>query len=63
MALTLSRKRGETIVLAGGLIKLTVNAIHGSRVVIGLEAPRDIDIVRGELTKLESEGNDVPSVS
>lgn len=47
--LLLSRKNGETILLAGGLIVLTVSAIKGNRVVIGVDAPKDIDVVRGEL--------------
>jgi len=48
--LVLSRKQGEKL-LIGDDIVLTVNRISGNRVAIGIEAPRDIRIVRGELQR------------
>ncbi len=46
--LILSRKRGERIVI-GGNIELTVVAIRGERVRLGLCAPQDVSIHREEI--------------
>lgn len=46
--LILSRKAGETILLAG-TIAVSVLAIEGRRVTIGIRAPLEIPIVREEL--------------
>ena len=46
--LVLSRKIGEEIVI-GDQIRLVVNRISGNRVTIGIQAPDDVHIVRGEL--------------
>ncbi len=46
--LVLSRKEGERIVI-GDNITLVVSKVNGNRVTIGIEAPRDVKIVRGEL--------------
>ena len=46
--LVLSRKAGEEIII-GDNIKLVVNRISGNRVTIGIQAPKDVHIVRGEL--------------
>ncbi len=50
--LVLSRKEGEQL-LIGDNIVLTINRISANRVAIGIEAPRDVRIVRGELQKKE----------
>ncbi len=50
--LVLSRKEGEQL-LIGDNIVLTVNRISGNRVAIGIEAPREVRIVRGELERHE----------
>jgi carbon storage regulator len=50
--LVLSRKEGEQL-LIGDNIVLTVNRISGNRVAIGIDAPRDVRIVRGELQRHE----------
>jgi len=47
--LVLSRKRGEQL-LIGDDIVVTVVECNGSRIKIGIEAPNDVRIVRGELT-------------
>ncbi len=47
--LVLSRKTGESIVIPDCDLVVTVVAVNGSRVKLGLEAPRQIDIKRGEL--------------
>jgi len=49
--LVLSRKEGEKIVIGDGVV-LTINRIAGNRVAIGIEAPREVRIARGELAPL-----------
>ena len=51
--LVLSRKEGEQL-LIGDNIVLTINRISGNRVAIGIDAPRDVRIVRGELQRHET---------
>lgn len=46
--LVLSRKAGEQLVIDGNII-ITVNRVAGHRVSIGIEAPHDVRISRGEL--------------
>ena len=46
--LILSRKEGERIVI-GDNITLIVSKVSGNRVTIGIEAPKDVKVVRGEL--------------
>ncbi len=46
--LVLTRKAGEGLVI-GDNIRITVNRISGNRVTIGISAPDDVRIVRGEL--------------
>ena len=49
--LILSRKVGERIVIGDGVI-LVVKRIMGQRVTLGIEAPKSVHIVRGELKPL-----------
>lgn len=46
--LVLSRKVGEKIVI-GDNITITVSRIAGNRVTLGIDAPSDVHILRGEL--------------
>lgn len=46
--LVLSRKEGEKLVI-GDNITLVVSKIAGNRVTLGIEAPADVKIMRGEL--------------
>lgn len=48
--LVLRRKVGESIVLAG-VINISVLAVEGERVKIGISAPPDVTIVREELLR------------
>ena len=50
--LVLSRKEGEQLVIGDNIV-ITINRIAGNRVAIGVEAPREVSIVRGELQKPE----------
>lgn len=47
--LVLSRKKNERIVIAGGEIVLTIVEIRGDKVRVGVEAPKDISVHRGEV--------------
>jgi carbon storage regulator len=55
--LVLSRKAGESITIEGG-ITVTVLAQHGTNVSLGIEAPRDIGVMRSELFELPRMAND-----
>ncbi len=49
--LVLRRKVGESIVL-DGVINVSVLAVEGERVKIGISAPADVTIVREELLRI-----------
>ena len=46
--LVLTRKVGEEIVIDGH-IRITITAVHGDRVKVGVTAPRDVPVNRGEV--------------
>jgi carbon storage regulator CsrA len=50
--LVLSRKPGESIIIAGE-IKITILEVIGNRVRVGIEAPKHIPIVRAELDEVQ----------
>ena len=52
--LVLSRKEGEKLVI-GDNITLVVSKISGNRVTVGIEAPADVKIFRGELKAQDEE--------
>lgn len=52
--LVLSRKEGERLVI-GDNITVTINRISGNKVVVGIEAPREVRVIRGELEPKPSE--------
>lgn len=52
--LVLSRKEGEKLVIGEDIV-ITVNRIAGNRVAIGIDAPREVSIVRGELDRHPSQ--------
>lgn len=58
--LVLSRKEGERLVI-GDNITLIVSKIAGNRVTVGIEAPADVKIFRGEL-KDEQQQKHLPKV-
>lgn len=51
--LVLGRREGEKIVVDGGIV-ITVAYIDGNKVGIGVDAPPDAKILRGELTDRRS---------
>lgn len=46
--LVLSRKLGETITIGGNIV-ITVVDIDRGKIRLGIEAPKDVPILRGEL--------------
>jgi carbon storage regulator len=52
--LVLTRRLGETIVIDGG-ISITVVAVKGDRVRIGVTAPKDMTVDRQEVHERRSE--------
>ncbi|PQP84587.1 carbon storage regulator [Paenibacillus sp. PCH8] len=66
--LVLSRKKGESIIIQDN-IEITVLAVEGDTVRIGISAPKHIDIFRKEVYASIQEANresatpDVPSVN
>ncbi|NLK43516.1 MAG: carbon storage regulator CsrA [Tissierellia bacterium] len=54
--LILTRKKDESIIL-DGRIEIKIIEIEDGKVKIGIEAPRDIDIIRKELYKKVEEEN------
>lgn len=41
----------NTVLLADGLIKISVDKIQGNQVHLSIQAPRDINIIRAELLR------------
>lgn len=54
--LVLRRKVGESIILSG-VISISVLAVEGERVKIGINAPADVTIVREELLKMMTDAS------
>lgn len=57
--LVLRRAPGEQLLIAGD-IRVTVLAIEGQRVKLGIEAPKDLLIVRAELLEGEQRPDKEP---
>jgi carbon storage regulator len=60
--LVLSRKVGERLVLTGG-ISISVVSILGNKVRLGIEAPKEINVVRDELLPKEAKAQETSSES
>ncbi|HEY2413743.1 MAG TPA: carbon storage regulator [Pirellulaceae bacterium] len=52
--LVLSRKQQEQIKI-GDQITVTIVRVKGNTVRVGIEAPRDVRVIRGELPKMDAE--------
>lgn len=52
--LVLSRKIGETLVIDGN-VRITVVRVSGNRVALGVEAPDNVRVLRGELRPFDEE--------
>lgn len=53
--LVLTRKSGQKIVIGNGIV-ITVLAVQGQRIRIGIDAPPSISIRRSELSALDADG-------
>lgn len=58
--LVLSRKVGQELVIDGN-IRIVVNRVSGNRVTLGITAPDDVRIVRGELEPMIKAFDEEPS--
>lgn len=54
--LVLSRKANETIII-GDAIRITILAVEGEKVKLGIQAPKDIQVARGEIWDAIQEQN------
>jgi carbon storage regulator len=52
--LVLSRKIGQELII-GDNIRIIINQISGNRVAVGIEAPAEVPIIRGELQLIRDE--------
>jgi carbon storage regulator CsrA len=59
--LILRRRVGEKIVIGDG-ITVVVSRVSGGRVTLGIEAPQDVHIVRGELRVFDEHRSPSPPV-
>jgi carbon storage regulator CsrA len=49
MALILSRRRGESVIIGGSILRIV--AVHGNRMTFAVEAPDGVCVQRGEIEK------------
>lgn len=54
--LVLSRRPGEALVIGDG-VRVVILSVEGERVRVGIEAPREVPVVRAELVDAVSEEN------
>jgi carbon storage regulator len=49
--LVLTRKENESIVIDGGQITLTILKIRGNQISLGIQAPKEVSVLRAELKR------------
>jgi len=54
--LVLTRKKGESIMIGGG-IEVVIVGIEGDQVKVGIQAPRHIEVYRKEVYEMIQEAN------
>uniref|UniRef100_A0A831X1G6 Translational regulator CsrA n=1 Tax=Thermorudis peleae TaxID=1382356 RepID=A0A831X1G6_9BACT len=54
--LVLSRRPGEALVIGDG-IRVVILSVEGERVRVGIEAPREVPVLRAELAEAVSDEN------
>ena len=58
--LILTRKVGESVLIGDG-IKVSVLAVKGNQVRVGIDAPKDVSVHREEVRERLEEGEGAPS--
>ena len=48
MALKITRKKGQSIVIGDGIVRITVVNVADSKVILDIEAPGDTTVIRAE---------------
>jgi len=51
MGLNITRKAGQSVLIADGTVKVTVVAVKDSKAILCFECDRDIDVVREEVSQ------------
>lgn len=62
MALKITRKKGQSIVIGDGIVRITVVNVADSKVILDIEAPRDIKVIRAEIEGRENKSGRVECV-
>lgn len=60
--LILSRKAGDSVLIDGG-VRIVVLGVEGSSVRLGIDAPTDVRVLRGEILKQVERENERARVS
>jgi carbon storage regulator len=60
--LILSRKAGDSVMIDGG-VRIVVLGVEGSSVRLGIDAPADVRVLRGEIVKQVERENERARVS
>jgi carbon storage regulator len=60
--LILSRKAGDSLMIDGG-VRIVVLGVEGSSVRLGIDAPTDVRVLRGEILKQVERENERARVS
>jgi carbon storage regulator len=60
--LILSRKAGDSVMIDGG-VRIVVLGVEGSSVRLGIDAPTDVRVLRGEILKQVERENERARVS
>jgi carbon storage regulator len=60
--LILSRKAGDSLMIDGG-VRIVVLGVEGSSVRLGIDAPTDVRVMRGEILKQVERENERARVS
>jgi carbon storage regulator len=60
--LILSRKAGDSLMIDGG-VRVVVLSVEGSSVRLGIDAPSDVRVMRGEILKQVERENELARIS
>ena len=60
--LILSRKAGDSLMIGGG-VRIVVLGVEGSSVRLGIDAPDDVRVLRGEILKQVERENERARIS